>query len=256
MKRNILYRFLFVFILFVVLYMIWPVPFWYVAKNVILPTSQKVKTLARIIYSPVDILVKINGLAKENKKLSEENLQLKSQIVASSQDKKLCLEIAQENLSSGRLGGSSISARVIGRTPQDFNRILVLNKGSDDGVKKGAAVLSMGYLVGRINNILSSQSEVTLVTDHKSLIPAILEKSRQTGLVQGGLEGLILSEVPINSVIEKGENVLTSGLGGDFPTGVIIGQIKETQKSGSLFQSAKIEYPISSSKIEVVSIIK
>jgi rod shape-determining protein MreC len=256
MKRKILYRFIFVFILLVVLYLIWPIPFWIVAKRIILPIAEKTRKATTVLYAPVDVLIRIDGLAKENKRLSEENLNLESKLTSVVQEQKLCKEYAAEKLASGTLNQVMITAKVIGRTPQDFNRSLVIDKGSRDGVQEGRAVLSMGYLFGRISNVGESQSDVSLITDHKSLIPAILEKSRETGLVQGGLEGLILTEVPVNSVIEKDERVLTSGLGGDLPSGIIIGQIKDSQKSSSLFQSAKISYPIQSTKIEIVSVIK
>jgi rod shape-determining protein MreC len=146
---------------------------------------------------------------------------------------------------------------VIGRTPYSFNQSIVLDKGSTDGVKEGAAVISQGYLLGRIVVADPRKSEVRLIFSHLSRIPAMIESTHESGLVQGGLEGLILNDVSINAKISPGDKVETSGLGGDLPPGILIGTVSEILGiKGGLFQSAKIESQIKPTSIEVVSIIK
>lgn len=255
-NRNFFIKFFLGAFLVIILYKIWPFPFEVFARSVVLPSAYKIENIAKESMAPFRLIGKINGLDKENKRLREENQVLNAQVAQTQEKSQICLELKGEAGASSSLGKELIPARIIGRTPEEFNRSIIVDSGSNSGVRQGAAVVSMGYLIGRVDKVLASQSEVFLITNHSSFVPAVLISSRETGLVQGGLEGLVLTEVPVNSKIAEGESVLTSGLGGDLPSGIPIGKVSEIQKSGSLFQTVGIEYPIQISKVEMVSIIK
>lgn len=255
-NRNFLINFFLAVILVAILYKIWPFPFEVFARSVILPISYKIENIVKETLSPFQLIAGINDLEKENKRLREENQNLSAQIATVQEKSQICLELKNEASASSVLGKYLIPAIIIGRTPEEFNRSVIVDKGSNDGVRQGDAVVSTGYLIGKIESVSANQSKIFLITNHSSFVPAVLSSSRETGLVQGGLEGLTLTDVPINSKIAEGENVLTSGLGGDLPAGIPIGRILKIEKSGSLFQTAAIEYPIYISKVKMVSIIK
>lgn len=256
MKKGFLVRFILAVILLLILYEIWPLPFWLFARKVVLPVAHQTMVGVRIIGSPFELVAKINGLAKENKKLEEENQVLKSQSALAVEKAHICDSLAKETNTS-RVGNFNLlPARILGRTPSSSNQIIIIDKGKNDGVVGGAAVLSNGYLIGVVSVSHDNQSEVKAITSHNSLVPAVLEKSRQSGLVQGGLEGLTLTEVPVSSELKEGENVLTSGLGSDLPEGIMIGKLKgKAIKTSGLFQSFKIDFPIQVSTLEVVSVV-
>ena len=133
--------------------------------------------------------------------------------------------------------------------------MLKINKGSDDGVKDGQPVISHGYLIGVTSQTTSNNSEVFLITNTRSLVPIILQDSRGTGLLKGGLEGLIAREIPVDSEIKIGESVLTSGLGGDLPAGIPVGQVTDIiSKESEIFQQVTVDSPVNIGKLEVVFI--
>jgi len=257
MKKGFLVRFVLALILLLILYEIWPLPFWLFSKKVTLPLAHKSMALIRVFVSPFELVSQINNLSKDNQRLENENQLLKSQGSINSEKAHVCTTL-QKEIGISKIGQFDlIPSRVLGRTPSSSNQIIIIDKGKGDGVQSGAAVLSNGYLVGIISQSGEGQSEVKAITSHNSLVPAVLEKSRLTGLVQGGLEGLTLTEVPVSSELTEGETVLTSGLGGDLPSGIIIGKLKgEIIKSSGLFQSSKIDFPIQISSLEVVSVVK
>ena len=243
-------------ILFIILYEIWPLPFRVFSKRVILPASEKTVLMSRIIASPFVLIGRLNSLEKRNASLENENNSLKAQIAQNEESAGVCLRLSDEQKLSQVSGKETVFANVIGRTPQNYNQKIMIDRGKDDGLSEGAAVMSHGFLVGRLGNVDKNQSTVLPITDHSSLIPAVLEKSRETGLIQGGLEGLVLTDVPINSKIENSEKILTSGLGGDFPSGIIVGHAGVSHKVSGLFQTIEVNYPIRISRIEVVTVIK
>ncbi len=257
MGKKITFRAFLAVILLVIMYEIWPLPFWFVAKRVILPASEKVSDGFNIVASPFRFLYKMANLDRENRRLENDNKSLNAEAARLTENVHLCSAINSEvNLS--RLNNFNlIQGKIVGRTPGSFNQDIVVNLGLKDGIKEGAAVLSSGYLIGQVKKVDQAQSEIHLIFSHSSLIPAVLEKSRETGLVQGGLRGLSLTEIPATTQVKTKDRVLTSALGGDLPPGILIGETQEVLKEkNNLFQSVKINSPIEISTLEVVSIIR
>lgn len=200
----------------------------------------------------------INSLTKTNQQLKQENLQLQS---ANSQ----CAEIAHQNvILNQELGFSQqegnqelIPAYITGRSPSGFIQTLTTNKGAKDGVQKGKPVVSQGFLIGVISQTSDQASEVFLINNSRSLIPVVLQDSRGSGLLKGGLEGLTAKEIPVDSEIKIGEQVLTSGLGGDLPPSLPIGKVTQIiSKESEIFHQATVDSPIEIGKLEVVFVYK
>jgi len=256
MKYRFYLYFALAAVLLVVLYFLWPLPFWYLSSRIILPAIEKTTDAAQAITSPVSVLFRVDDLARENKKLAEENTVLRSELVKATEQTSICTLSSQEFSSTSHSDVAAI-ARVTGRTPRGQSQTLIIDKGSQDGVREGAPAIVSGYLVGRVKRVDSSSSEVLLISSYLSMVPAVTGTSRETGLVRGGLEGLSLIELPINAKVGENEAVLTSGLGGDFPPGLAIGTLAQTLgvKKGP-FQSLKIESPVNFSSIEFISILK
>jgi len=200
----------------------------------------------------------LGALGKENQLLIKENLDLQSQVA-------ILKEVQHENeVLKKELGLSqTISnsyhlspASIIGRAATGYLKTVVIDRGSKDGAKAGQAVISQGYLVGVIKQVYSNSSEVSLITDYNSIVPVILQESRGTGLLRGGLAGLTVEDIPLNITIEPGEQVVTSGLGGDVPAGLLVGKIDEVvSKEGEIFQKVTISSPIQIYFLEFVFIV-
>jgi len=200
----------------------------------------------------------INKLTKINQDLANQILQLKA-------DNTKCSEIAHQNeilqkelgFSEGSQGINTTPAAIISRSPSGFVQEFTINKGSKDGIQSGRPVLSDGYLIGTISEIYDTTSKVFLLTNYKSLVPVVLQNSRGTGLLKGGLEGLSIKDIAIDSQIQVGEKILTSGLGGDLPQGIVIGEVEKIiSKESEIFQIVSVKYPINLNKLEVIFIQK
>jgi len=257
MGKKIAFRFFLAVVLLVILYEIWPLPFWFVAKRAILPAAEKTSDVFNYLSSPFKFLVQMKDLDRENKEVEDANKALRAELARLNDNIHLCSAVNKEINTSKLNGYSLVEGRIIGRTASSFNQGIIVNVGSKDGVREKAAVMSSGYLIGQVKKVEENRSEIKPIFAHDSLIPAVLEKSRETGLVQGGLQGLSLIEIPSTTQVKSQDRVLTSGLGGDLPSGILIGETQEVQKEkNNLFQTVKITTPIEISTLEIVSIIK
>jgi rod shape-determining protein MreC len=256
MKKNFFPKFGFISALLICMYLVWPHPFWYFSKNVILPVGEKIGEFYQATILPLKIFTNISQLAKDNKSLEEENNLLRSKLSEDANAEHFCQIEKQEQKFSSSLVNGAISAKIIGRTPETFDQTIIIDKGSHDAVVEGHAVVSSGILIGRVTSVSSNQSEVELITSHKSMIPVVFENSRESGLLSGGIEGIVVSDIPSNKQIVSGERILTSGLGGDLPSGILIGQVSSIVEGNGLFQSANVVTSVDLSSIEVVSVAR
>jgi len=147
---------------------------------------------------------------------------------------------------------------VVGTDPNPYLRYVTINVGTLQGVKVGMPVVSNGPgLVGRIAQVGPRTAKVQLLTDPESAVAALLQTSRVTGLVVGKPDSTLRMEyIPQEESISVGDIVLTSGLGGVMPKGLVIGQVAEVQQMDyALFQAAIVRPAIDFSRMELVLVI-
>jgi rod shape-determining protein MreC len=150
------------------------------------------------------------------------------------------------------------SGDVVGSEPNPYLRYVTINVGAQQGVKPEMPVVSGGPgLVGRVAEIGPRTAKVQLLTDPDSAVAAVLQTSRITGLVVGQPDGTLRMEyIPQETKIDVGDIVLTSGLGGILPKGLVIGQVTEVvQRDYALFQAAVVRPAIDLSRLELVLVI-
>jgi rod shape-determining protein MreC len=197
--------------------------------------------------------------------LQNENKELKSKLNDAIQEIAKLSEAQKENISlKNELGfksGSSFSlqpAQVLSFDPNNVRDTILLDEGSNDGIKQGQVVLSEGFLVGKVTSVYPTTCKISIISDPLSAIPATISSSSTTGILKGRIgSGLILEQVPQSEKVSAGDVVVTSGLGGDYPKGLIIGKVDEIQKiSGSIFQSITVRPMINLNELERVMIIK
>jgi len=149
------------------------------------------------------------------------------------------------------------AASVIGRDPSPFLRYLIIDKGSNDGLRRGMPVVTDQGLVGRVDAVIGSAARVQLITDPGSAVNIRLEKAGKEAVLTGSVSGdLSLDLVPQDVALEAGDVVLTSGLGGGYPTDLIVGQILSVRKrDADLFQQAFVQPVVDFSQLKIVLII-
>ncbi len=150
-----------------------------------------------------------------------------------------------------------LAAAVIGRDPSNWYRTLMINKGSRDGVAVDMGVITPTGVVGRVIKAEPAVSQVLLVTDRNSAVAALIQRTRDEGLVEGTEKGLArIKYLSLLSDVKQGDLVLTSGLTGSFPKGLSIGTLgRVTKKELDLFQQAELTPTVDFSKIEEVLVV-
>lgn len=135
---------------------------------------------------------------------------------------------------------------------------IIVKVTSNVGIKVGNVVLSQGFMIGRVSNIDGNNIRVLLITDSSSSIPATIQNKNITGIVKGKIgNGLTMEQVPQSDNVVKEDIVVTSGLGGDLPKGLIIGKVDVVQKiSGSIFQNVIMQPMINFTRVERVMIAR
>lgn len=119
-----------------------------------------------------------------------------------------------------------VSARVIGRSTDAWNQTLTIDAGSDDGVETGLTVMGAYGVIGQVISAGPSSATVRLITDPQSGAAALLQATRAEGIVRGSLDGLLyLENIEADVQVAVGDVVLTSGLGGSYTRGLLIGMV-------------------------------
>jgi len=221
-------------------------PFGFVAQN----------SIGRIFPFFKDI-AQLKRITNQNSNLIAENLNLQSQL-AKLTETEYENEILKKELGfmQNQDPTKVVACAIIGQS-SGYLRTLTLDKGSSSGLNEGDAVISQGVLVGTLSTVRNDNSEVTLITDYNSIVPVVLGTSRGTGLLRGGLAGISVENIPLNISIKVNEQVLTSGLGGQIPQGILVGSVTDiTSKEGEIFQKVNVASPVDFSKLEVLFVVK
>jgi rod shape-determining protein MreC len=135
-----------------------------------------------------------------------------------------------------------VTADVINVDQTGLRRTITINRGTRDGLTVGMPVVTAQGLVGRILDVSANASRVLLITDRDSAVSARLQSTRVQGSVRGQLSGnLRMTMIPLGSVVNVGDLVITSGLGGNFPPDVVIGVVTSIRQfEFELFQEAEV----------------
>lgn len=122
-------------------------------------------------------------------------------------------------------------ARVIGRTILPTEHVIVLDRGSREGVAREGVLVDVAGVAGRIVEVHPTTSLGSLLTDPNSRIACLVERSREGALLvgTGGLQGR-LEYLDLDADVEAGDRVVTAGLGGSFPKGLLLGVVTKVQR--------------------------
>jgi rod shape-determining protein MreC len=150
-----------------------------------------------------------------------------------------------------------VGVRVIGRPTTSWEGALTIDRGENDGVEIGMPVIAAQGLVGQVVEVAPGSSKVRLITDQRSGVAALVQSSRAEGIVSGTLEGdMILDFVPEEEAPVTGDVVLTSGMGGVYPKGLVVGDVVDVyDERHRLYPTIEVESRVPISEIEEVLVI-
>lgn len=221
-----------------------------VVMNVTGPVMQIVELPSRVIHRVYTYFYDISHIYEDNRALQVENKQMMLL-----QNKVRTLEV--ENQLLERLlnyvppaEATFMSAKIIAESGDSFTHTLLVYIG-DEAVKKGQIVLGDESVIGRIDKVSGRYAKVILVTDINSKIPVVIERTRVRGILSGNNTSMPqLMFTRSTSDIQEGDVVVTSGVGGMFPSGLPIGFVNSI-KNGVI----DVETMADISRIEYVRIV-
>ncbi|MDZ4170328.1 MAG: rod shape-determining protein MreC [Coriobacteriia bacterium] len=161
-------------------------------------------------------------------------------------------ELEEARLENERLRGlvkvaragdvEAMGAHVIGRPANSWDGIITIDRGADDGITPGMPVVGAFGLLGQTVEVAKTSAKVRLITDQRSGVAGMIQRSRVEGVVKGSLDGrLTFDFVSVDTTVTPGDVVMTSGLGGVFPKGVVIGEVLEVERNpGALQQLIRV----------------
>ena len=154
-----------------------------------------------------------------------------------------------------------VAARVIGREAATWSSTIIINRGSADGVSNDMAVVTAMGLVGHISEAGINSSKVQLILDPRSSVGTLVQRpeSRVAGIVEGDINNPTMPRmvnIPKNSDVIVGDVIVTSGFGGVYPKGIVVGKITDIQNEESgLLKYGVIETTVNFQKLEDVAVI-
>lgn len=150
-----------------------------------------------------------------------------------------------------------ITANVIAVDQSGFLRTITIDRGTRDGLAVGMPVITGHGLVGRITRVTANAARVMLVSEPSSAVSARLQSTRVEGTVRGQPAGtLIMDMIPLDANIRDGELVITSGLGGNFPPDIVIGQVTSVRLAANgLNRIAQVHSLVNLDTLEFVLVV-
>jgi rod shape-determining protein MreC len=200
----------------------------------------------------------VAALRQRNAELEAEISQLQAQVI------ELQNKVAQTDTLAALVDFSRSNptntykaAAVIGRDPSPFLHYVIINRGSNDGIRRGMPVVTNQGLVGRVDAVIGGASRVQLITDPSSLVSVLLQNANTDAIMKGSVSGELTLEMLSQDIkIQSTDVVLTSGLGGEYPADLLVGQVSNVRKRESdLFQEAIVQPVVDFSRLEIVLVI-
>lgn len=220
--------------------------------------QQWISTRYMTIYEFVTVPRDMASLRQRNVELERQVADLQAQVIALQQQlREAQVLYALLDFARTRPQNQYVAASVIGRDPSPFLHYIIIDRGSDDGIRHGMPVVTNQGLVGRVDAVTAGAARVQLITDPASVVNVHLQSSKVEGQIRGSVTGEIsLEMVPQDTELQLGDLVLTSGLGGNYPPDILVGQLSDVRKRpDQLFQSAVVQPVVDFSTLQAVLVI-
>lgn len=205
-------------------------------------------------------LSNMESLKEENTKLKEQNTKLQEQVreleILKSENNTLKEYV---NLKDKYSQYTTVPGYVIERSLSNYEKLLIINVGSNDGIAENMPVISESGLVGYVVAVTKNTATVQTIIDISSNVSANIANVDESVVLKGTLNSekkLKATYIPADSTILQGDEVVTSGLGGIYPKGILIGHIKNIiNTKNEADRYAEIELSTDFRKLETVLVI-
>lgn len=226
----------------------------------VMPVQNGLTYLKNWISGNNDFFTDVNNLREENKKLKEENSNLQQSLreleIIKSENETLKEYV---NLKDKYTQYTTIPAYIINKDISNYNNVIIINVGTNDGIKVNMPVISEKGLVGHVISVTKETAKVQTIIDTSSSISCIVTSSRDNIVARGTLEdetSLKATYIPTSATLMQGDTIETSGLGGIYPKGILVGMIQKVVNTKNITDRyALIDTAVDFTKIETVLVI-
>lgn len=229
-----------------------------------------ISPLQKIIYNAndklkesFDFFINFSKVKQENEELAAKNAELENKLIEynrmkdENQTLREMFEYSEANENYNYLG-----CNIVGYSGGNISNGYVIDKGTNDGVKKDMIVITPQGLVGKITKAENSYSIVQTILNENIAVASMVESTRETtGVLQGVTDNknknlTMLSNIPINSEIKEGDVILTSGLGGMYPKEIRIGEVVSIEvDSVGIMKKAVVKPYVDFNKLEGLFVV-
>lgn len=216
--------------------------------------SSRFVAVQDFLTAPRDIVL----LRQQNAELEADIAELQAQVIQLQQEVgETQILAALVDFSRANPENVYKAAAVIGRDPSPFLHFIIINRGSNDGILRGMPVVTDQGLVGRVEAVIADAARVQLITDAASNVNVLLQNAEVDASLIGSVTGDVeLELIPQDVMVEEGDLVLTSGLGGGYPPDLIVGQVVSVRsRDFDLFQQATVQPVVDFNRLQIVLVI-
>jgi rod shape-determining protein MreC len=218
----------------------------------------------RSVTEVLGAIGEIGSLRRENLDLHASVTRLEDQLASLESVAEEYKRLARLLEVRDRVDHATVAAGVIGRQATQFERVLTIDRGSASGIREGDPVLSEGgALAGRISEVGENWASVMLISDTRSLVIGLDQRTRATGEVTGRLSApLAMANIPRTDRIEVNDRVVTAGIAlgrrfqSPYPRGLPIGRVVDVQaEPGAIVQTALVQPTADLDRVEDVLVL-
>jgi rod shape-determining protein MreC len=227
-----------------------------VVQTLTYPLQASVNSVASTFKNLWNSYISLIDVNEENKLLRQQLLDIEEKMNQHIENSVQFLRLRNQLLFASKKITDKIFAEIIGESADNNHDISLINRGSNQLVQRNYIVLRKEGLVGRIQSVSPFQSSVQLITDHRSRVSSLIQRNRIRGLIYGTHKGLEMRQINQHANIKIGDRVISSGLGGLYPKGLLIGWVKEIRRQEhELFKTAILDSAVDFNQIEEVFVI-
>ena len=229
-------------------------------SKLVMPIQNGLTNLKNKIAGNNSFFEDISRLREENEELNEKNKELEQKLreleIIKAENSTLREYV---NMSEKYSEYTSIPAYIINRDISNLSDTFVINVGKKDGIEENMPVIAENGLVGYIISVTDDTSKVQPIIDPGTSVSSVISTSRDNVIATGILGSnntLKLTYIPTEAIVSLNDTIETSGIGGIYPKGIIIGKVKEVINTKNITDRyAIIETAVDFSKLETVLVI-
>jgi rod shape-determining protein MreC len=193
------------------------------------------------------------GEHRENLRLHSENDALRLELATRQEDALELARLHQLMDMRAAIGGKTVVARIIGRSPASGSQTLTIDKGSSSGVMRGSTILTAEGIVGRVIFAGNNYSIIQLILDSQSAVGFVVRSSRRIGILKGsGATTLEMEYIEDDNEIQQGDELLSSGQDQIYPKGLSLGFVVYVGPRQGNFKTVRIRPSVNFAKLEEV----